>query len=303
MNTALILHFLIFCGLAHCANDDPLSVQWTLVDRFGFDDITTEQLRAATDAWEIDDEPENLCQGENIFQYSCHRQSNVAVKDGCLQISASQNGDHKSSRFLFNTGKLSSVKAWQYGRFVMRAKLPQGKLLRAVFALKPKEKVHRGTSWLDNGQINGLVYSQQAESISAGLHYRMDHGHSYAGRKFSTKQNITNSFHLYSVEWTNSSIRFFFDDRLFFENTVSQPFDQTFYIVLQLGVGGPEFDTRNVAVQVDDVIHWNNNQFLIDFIEIYQNVSANLRSSSLPHQPFLWLLFAAASCFLELINL
>lgn len=300
MKITVLLLQLISCAFVNCVN----SHSWTLVDNFDFNDITTEQLRNRVHTWEIDDEPENLCQGENIYQYSCHRMGNVAVEDGCLQIKASSNDDHKNSRFLFNTGKLSSIKAWQYGRFVMRALLPQGKLLRAVFVLKPKEKVHRGTSWLDNGQINGLVYAQQGDSISAGLHYRMLHSHSYAGRKFSSKENLTSSFHLYSVEWTNSSIRFFFDDVPFFEKTVSQPFDQPFYIVLQLGVGGPEFDTRNVAVQVNDASHWPNNRFVIDFIKVYQKVPESFRSNSaLLHQPSFWITFAFVSLFINFLNL
>lgn len=300
MKIKVFLLFLIFCASVNCASNN--SHPWTLVDHFDFDDITTEQLKKDVHSWEIDDEPENLCQGENIYQYSCHRMGNVAVENGCLQISATSNDDHKSSRFLFNTGKLSSTKAWQYGRFVMRALLPQGKLLRAVFVLKPKEKIHRGSSWLDNGQINGLVYSQQGDSISAGLHYRMHHGHSYAGRKFSTKQNLTSSFHFYSIEWTNNSIQFYFDDVIFFENTVSQPFDQPFYIVLQLGVGGPELDTRNVAVQMNDSAHWPNNRFMIDFIKVYQKVPESFISScALPHQTSLLITFSFVSCFFKLL--
>lgn len=196
---------------------------------------------------------------------------NVAVSGtGQLEIRADINRQQRNSRFLFNSGKLTSAKSWLYGKFVMRAMLPEGKLLRAVFVLKPKGKQYAG-SWLDNGQINGLVYAQQGDSLTAGIHYKMSQGQSYVGRKVATRQNLTTDFHLYSVEWTNHSVRWFFDDSLVFENAVSKPFDQPFFFVLQLGVGGPEFDTRNMAVQSSDALHWRNNRFVVDYVQIFQD--------------------------------
>jgi len=195
---------------------------------------------------------------------------NVLIRDGHLEISADVNPWHGNSRFLFNSGKLTSLKSWLYGKFVMRAMLPEGKLLRAVFVLKPKDKKYPG-SWLDNGQINGLVYAQQLDSITMGIHYKMSQEQSYIGRKIATKQNLTRTFHLYTVEWTNQSVRWYFDDFLVFENSVSKPFDQPFYFVLQLGVGGPEFDTRNVAVAPNDAQQWSNNRFRVDYIRVYQD--------------------------------
>lgn len=255
------------------AYSESQATSWKLVDNFDFSDTSTEKLRNDPN-WLIDDEPENLCAGENIYQYSCHRLSNVVIREGNLQLEATVNGNSKNTRFIFNTGKVTCNKTWRYGKFVMRAMLPQGKLLRSTFVLRPKGKKYNGT-WLDNGQMNGLVYAQQGDAITAGLHYRMDENHSYVGRKMATKQNITSSFHLYTVEWTTKAVRFFFDEVLFFENAVTKPFDQPFYFVLQLGVGGPEFDTRHIAVQSSDAAMWRNSKFSIDYIKVYQEASAH----------------------------
>ena len=207
---------------------------------------------------------------------------NVLVKDGHLEIRTDVNHQQRNSRFLFNSGKLTSQKSWLYGKFVMRAIMPDGKLLRSVFVLKPKHKQYLG-SWLDNGQINGLVYAQQADSITVGIHYKMNHSQSYIGRKVATKQNLTNSFHLYSVEWTNQSVRWYFDDVLVFEDAVTKPFDQPFYFVIQLGVGGPEFDSRNIEIQSSDALLWNNNRIIVDYVQVFQDIrlmSANSKLSN-----------------------
>lgn len=187
-----------------------------------------------------------------------------------------------SSRFFFNSGKISSTKSWLYGRFEVRAQLPEGKLLRSVFVLKPKQPSRYEGDWLDNGQINGLVYAQQTSSIIAGIHYRMPGGQSYNGRKLNTLQNITTGFHRYSVEWTNHTVRWLFNDMIFFETTVHRPFDQPFYFVLQLGVGGPEFDTRYSVIQSSDVYGWRNNRFVIDYVRVYRAADGEVSKTDKP---------------------
>ncbi|KAI2807310.1 hypothetical protein BLOT_009274 [Blomia tropicalis] len=259
-------------------NDSAPNKKWQLVDNFEFNYDSSTSFRNDPD-WSIDDEPENLCVGENIFQYSCHRMKNVAIQNGHLVIRADVNQWRGSSRFLFNSGKVASLKSWQYGKFVMRAMLPAGKLLRAVFLLKPRHMKYAG-SWVDNGQMNGLVYAQQADSIITGIHYNMSHGQSYLGRLMKTKYNLTDSYHLYTVEWNNHTIRWYFDDMLVFENEVGKPFDQPFYFILQLGVGGPEFDTRHLTVTTNDSSQWINPRFVIDYVKVYQDASTLTQHSS-----------------------
>lgn len=207
--------------------------------------------------------------GDNIYQYSCHRKKNVHIDNGCLILSGSLNPNQGGSRFMFNSAKISSQIGWRYGKFVMRAILPEGKMLRSVLVLKPKQPKYPG-DWLDNGQINMLVYAQQASFIIGGLHYRMPLGQSYNGRKLNTQSNVTKEFQLYSIEWNETTIRWLFNDVVYFEHNVSKPFDQPFHLVLQLGVGGPEFDTRNTVIQSYDANRWPNNNFTIDYIKIYQ---------------------------------
>nr|QER90684.1 beta-1,3 glucanase [Dermatophagoides pteronyssinus] len=262
--------------------------QWILVDDFNFNNFINnvdnpKKFWYYNQDWLVDDEPENLCMGMNIYQYSCHRKENVRVnKKGHLEIVANINEHirktgYSRERFLFDSGMISSKKSWLYGRFVLKAILPEGRSLRSVFILRPVEPKYSG-DWLNNGQINGLVYAQQQSAIIAGIHYKMPAGQSYMGRKLYTQRNITRSFNNYVVEWSEHSIRWMFNDFVFFEHNVTKPFDQQFNLILQLGVGGPEFsDQRSGAIQQNDSKQWYNNRFIIDSIRVYQ------RSSRIPY--------------------
>ncbi|KAH7636561.1 hypothetical protein HUG17_10531 [Dermatophagoides farinae] len=267
------------CEMKKIPSIDNDNDQWILIDDFNFDNFIVDNQKKFwhhNSDWLVDDEPENLCMGMNIYQYSCHRKENVQVnKKGYLEIMANINkhiktGSHE--RFLFNGGMISTKKSWLYGRFEMRAILPEGRSLRSVFILRPVKPKYSG-DWLSNGQINGLVYAQQHSAIIAGIHYKMPAGQSYMGRKLYTQRNITRSFNHYTIEWSEQSIRWMFNDFIFFQHNVSKPFDQKFNIILQLGVGGPEFDTRSGALQQDDSKHWHNNRFIIDYVRIYQRAS------------------------------
>lgn len=171
-----------------------------------------------------------------------------------------------------------------------------------MFVLKPRQYKYQPGDWLSNGQINGLVYAQQGGSVTGGIHYHMPDGLTYNGRKFNTQHNLTTEFHRYAVEWTDTTVRWLFDDDvIFFETNVSRPFDQPFYFVLQLGVGGPEFDTRYSVIQSSDVYSWRNSRFVIDYVKVYQQVAllsqtTKNRSQSLDPSTVVIFLMVVAVC-------
>ncbi|KAF7491599.1 Beta-glucanase [Sarcoptes scabiei] len=278
----ITIHFAIFFTFLNdivAFDASNQSNDWILIDHYSFDEYANKEPRKFwfnTQQWLIDDEPGNLCMGMNIFQYSCHRKENVFVnKHGHLEIVATPNRfnpKYDYGRFWFNTGKLVLQKGWLYGRFEIRAILPEGQSLRSVFLLQPNQSRYPG-DWLDNGQINGLVYAQQKSAIIAGVHYKMSGGQSYIGRKLYTQRNITKSFNRYGIEWSNHSLRWLFNDFVFFEHNVTKPFDQKFRLVLQLGIGGPEFDNNRSMIRPEDAKYWPNNRFIIDYVKVFQKSS------------------------------
>ncbi len=141
--------------------------------------------------------------------------------------------------------------------------------MRPVFLLVPLLNKYKG-GWLENGQINGLVYGQKTSFIISGIHYKKI-PKEYSGIQFETNRLLTKEYHKYAIEWKPQIINWYFDDVLYFSENVSQPFDQPFRIVLQLGVGGPEFN--NQKLRDDDHKNWKNNKFIIDYVRVYKNAS------------------------------
>jgi beta-glucanase (GH16 family) len=60
------------------------------------------------------------------------------------------NGKH------YTSARLNSKKAWTYGKFEVRAKLPKGKLLWPAIWMMPKDSVYGG--WAASGEIDIMEY-------------------------------------------------------------------------------------------------------------------------------------------------
>jgi len=50
--------------------------------------------------------------------------------------------------------------------------------------------------WVENGQINGLVYGQKTSSIISGIHYKKI-PKEYSGIQFETNRLLTQEYHKY----------------------------------------------------------------------------------------------------------
>ena len=106
-------------------------------------------------------------------------------------------------------------------------------------------------------------------TVFSTLHTPDSFGNSVNTKKIKM-DGVEDDFHLYAAHWTEEHISFFVDGQKFYEfspdikSEENWPFDQPFYIILNLavggGFGGPE---------IDDSIF--PQEFVIDYIRIYQN--------------------------------
>jgi beta-glucanase (GH16 family) len=66
--------------------------------------------------------------GEYIGQDSCHRSQNVKIntKKECLEISVTKSLQSGGSGKTYISGKLKTIEGWTYGKFEIRAILPEG---------------------------------------------------------------------------------------------------------------------------------------------------------------------------------
>jgi len=123
--------------------------------------------------------------------------------------------------------------------------------------------------WPMSGEIDILEYvGREPEMIFTTLHTKDSHGISKNTRKDKV-EGIEDGFHTYSIDWTQDKIDFYIDDLLFYsfvpENKSVEvwPFDQPFYVILNLAIGG-----NFGGSEVDDSAL--PQEFVIDYVKVYE---------------------------------
>ena len=76
--------------------------------------------------------------------------------------------------------------------------------------------------------------------------------------------NATTDFHIYSLEWSPATIKFFVDDALYYShgNSGTLPFNQTFFLILNVAMGG------NFGGAIDP--NFTSGTMEIDYVRVYQ---------------------------------
>lgn len=189
-----------------------------------------------------------------------YTEDSVKVTNGSLVITATKQNtegkEYKSGRIL--TRDLAS---WTYGYFEARMKTPTGDGMWPAFWMLPQPSSYANVTnkyggWPYNGEIDIMEAKGRLQNIvDTTLHY----GPSTDGGWNSEYQHIqttissnTDEWHTYAVEWTSEYISWFIDgnrvmrvtDDVWYsrssaaDGNAAAPFDQPFYILLNLAVGG-----------------------------------------------------------------
>ena len=189
------------------------------------------------------------CWGNNESQYYTDRADNAFVKDGCLFIRAQKEsfgGAQYTSTRLTTWQKAS----WQYGRFEIRAKLPKGAGSWPAIWMLPPSLHEGGDDWPDCGEIDIMEHVGKDENrVHVSLHSGLyNHMRNTQPTHTESLDDVTGSFHVYAMEWTPESIAFMIDGEevaRFFKGEngndttpAGWPFDQPFYLILNVTVGG-----------------------------------------------------------------
>ena len=188
---------------------------------------------------------------------------NHRIKNGFLYITAQKTKDKYTSTKITTKGK----KEFQYGKVEIRAKLPLGKGLWPAFWMLGANIDTVG--WPECGEIDILEYvGKEPEYIFTSLHTPDSHGITINTKKDIVK-GIEQGFHTYAIDWSPERIKFLVDGKSFYtfspdiKNEDVWPFDQPFYIILNLAIGG-----NFGGPEVDDSIF--PQEFIIDYIKVYQ---------------------------------
>ncbi len=212
----------------------------------------------------------------NEIQHYTNRTENAYVKNGSLFIVAKKEtySDQGISKN-YTSARLNSTFAFTYGRVEIRAKLPAGKGTWPAIWMLGSNITERGaywetkgygtTSWPACGEIDIMEHwGTNPNYVSSALHTPSSHGNT-TNIKGRTLEDVSNTFHLYTVEWTPESIVFSIDDEVLYtyspsiKNEKTWPYTHDHYLLL------------NVAMLPEVQADFTESAMEIDFIRVYQN--------------------------------
>jgi beta-glucanase (GH16 family) len=232
--------------------------------------------------------------GNGELQYYTREPDNAFVKDGVLHIRAVKESylgcGYTSARLKTRKKDGSPLFTQQYGRFEFRARLPTGQGVWPALWMMPHDQKYGG--WPASGEIDVLeVRGQESTKVTGALHFGSRWPeNTYVSKEYVLPRETTIvDFHIYAVEWEPGEIRWYVDDHLYASqsfwwsssladgprgakpagekdlNPWPAPFDQPFYLVMNVAVGGkfagnPDKTTPFPA------------EMVVDYVRVYDKV-------------------------------
>ena len=180
----------------------------------------------------------------------------------------------------YTSGRISTQnkQTFTYGLFEARVKVPKGQGYLPAFWLMANDENVYG-QWPRCGEIDCMeVMGQDTSKAYGTIHFGNPHSESQGTYVTGEDEaDFSDDFHTFSCEWEPGRIRWYVDGKLFHEEsdwysttegqgtlTYPAPFDQPFYVILNLAVGG------NWVGNPDDSTSFENNPYEVDYVRVYQ---------------------------------
>lgn len=210
---------------------------------------------------------ENIRQENGVLIVEARRETwpNAAYKEGSTRYGQRQREAQYTSARIVTRGSAE----WRYGRIEARARLPLGRgTWPAIWMLGTNCEA---AGWPRCGEIDIMEHVGFDPGVIHGNIHTQAYNHVRKTNK-GAKTVVRNpaDFHVYAMEWTATAIDFFLDGRKYFsypnEKTGEAvwPFDQPFYLILNVAVGG----TWGGQKGIDDSVFPQRME--VDYVRVYQ---------------------------------
>ena len=217
----------------------------------------------------------------NEWQEYVDSDKNIQVKDGKLLIKPVETVNADGTRS-YTSGRINTQGKhdFKYGYFECRAKVPTGKGYLPAFWMMPTDENLYG-QWPKCGEIDIMeVMGQETNKAYGTIHYGEPHDQSQGTCTVDAKNNFADQYHTYACDWEPGKITWYIDGVKFHEESdwfsaksgqgevaYPAPFDQPFYMILNLAVGG------SWVGYPDDSTTYADQQFAVDYVKVYQKDS------------------------------
>ena len=210
------------------------------------------------------------------MQHYTARTENSYVSNGTLKINAikeqyTYNGSTKS----YTSARLNSKFAFTFGRVEVRAKLPAAAgTWPAIWTLGANcnetgsyfDGNYGSGQWPGCGEID-IMEQTGWDKNKIGSHFHWGDRNTGEYKNVGGTASVANAsgeFHVYSMEWTSSSIKTFVDGVLIYvlSNSSEKPYDHPHYLLLNIAMGG------NLGGTIND--DFQESSMEIDYVKVFQ---------------------------------
>ena len=197
--------------------------------------------------------------------------NNIRLENGNLVITGKK--EQAVTDRNYSSGRINSQSKGyvKYGKIEARISVPSGAGTWPAFWMMPQTNVYGG--WPKSGEIDIMEHIGSDHRMTSHAVHTANKNGSLGNNWFNRqyKDSMENKFHVYSVVWGPDDMKFYIDSiksvtlyRNFTEDYKGWPFDQPFYVILNLALGGTMGGTINDAIFDAPV------EMKVDYVRVYQ---------------------------------
>ena len=277
------------------ADTDGYKLVWS--DEFDGNTLDMDKWSYELGNWKLDDNGNYITNGWGNNEQQFYTSENTAVKDGILTIAAKHEKwtDEVQGSYDYTSSRISTAHKFSTcgGRIEVRAKCSSGKSLWPAIWMLPEDSAYGG--WASSGEIDIMEgWGSTPEKICGTIHFGgawLNNTYLTNDYKF-TEGDGTQNWHTYSIEWERGEIRWYVDDVLYSTQTdwysdgfsYPAPFDQNFYIILNLAVGG-HFDGIDGIYGDPTIFADGEKDFNIDYVRVYEKTGSEFTPTEMTSLP------------------
>jgi beta-glucanase (GH16 family) len=211
--------------------------------------------------------------GNGELQHYTNAKENAFIKDGMLLIRA--NKEYLMGRDYTSARLTTQFKGdWTLGRVEIRAKLPNTQGIWPAFWMLPTRARYGGGAVGGEIDIMEMVGSEPSR-VYGTLHFGNPAEHSSGSYDLPHGKTFSDDFHIFTMEWEPTEIRWYVDDILFHAETewfttgrkdakFPAPFDQDFYLLINVAVGGYWPGSPNETSVFPQTLY-------VDYVRVFQH--------------------------------